>query len=261
MTTALDGWTLTRRRLEQLRHQPGQIAGMLIFPAIMVVLFGFVFGSAIAVPGGGNYREYLMPGLFVMTSFSALSVAMLSVAGDHTRGVMDRFRALPMSRAAVPLGETGADVFGGLMSLAIMLACGYACGWRAHNGLWPTLGAIGVLVLFRYAVSWIGTYFGLLVKNDQTADQLAPLTLPVTMLSNAFVPTGGMPAWLRVICDWNPISATVAACRSLFGNPGVPAADAAWPLANPITASLLWSLLLLAVFVPLSVRRFSQAGL
>lgn len=260
MILLADGWTLTLRKLLQLRHQPGTLIAMLIMPMVFVVLFGFVFGSAIAVPGGGNYREYLLPGLFVMTTVTAISTAMLAVATDQGRGVTDRLRSMPTNRAAVPIGQTSADGLTGLFGLAVMLACGLAVGWRAHNGIGQTLAGIGLLLLFRYTMSWIGTYLGLVIPLP-TADSLAPLTFPIAMLSNAFVPTAGMPAWLRLICDWNPISATVAACRSLFGNPGVPGPDAAWPLAHPVTATLLWLGLLLLIFVPLSVRRFARAGL
>jgi ABC-2 type transport system permease protein len=255
-----DSLTLVERKLLQLRHQPGTIVAMLLVPAAMVVLFGYVFGSAIRVPGGGNYREYLMPGLFVMTSMFALSAAMVDVAADRGRGVTDRLRSMPTSRMAAPFGQTGADAVTGLCGLAILLVCGLAVGWRAHDGLGRAAAAIGVLVLFRYTMSWVGTYLGLLLPSEQVADSLSPLTLPLSMLSNAFVPTDGMPAWLRAICEWNPISAAVAACRSLFGNPGMPAAGGSWPLSHPLAASLLWAAALLAVFVPLSVRRCARAG-
>jgi ABC-2 type transport system permease protein len=261
MILLADGWTLTLRKLLQLRHQPGNLLAMLIMPAVLILLFGFVFGSAIAVPGGGNYREYLMPGLFVMSTVTALSTAMVHVASDQGGGVMDRLRSMPTNRASVPLGQTGADALTGMFVLAIMLVCGLAVGWQAHNGLGSTLAGIGVLLLFRYLMSWIGTYLGLVVRSAQTAASLAPLTLPLSMLSDAFVPTGGMPGWLRAICEWNPISATVAACRSLFGNSGSPAANAAWPLVHPVIATLMWVALLLVIFVPLSIRRFTRAGL
>jgi ABC-2 type transport system permease protein len=256
-----DSWTLTLRKLLQLRHQPGNLSAMLIMPAIFVVLFGFVFGSAIAVPNGGNYREYLMPGLFVMTTVTAMSTAMVSVATDQGRGVMERLRSLPTNRAGVPFGQTNADGLTGGFVLCVLLACGLAVGWRAHLGVGQTAAGIGLLLLFRYTMSWIGTYLGLVVPSVQTAASLAPLTFPISMLSNAFVPTGGMPAWLRTICEWNPISSTAAACRTLFGNPGVPGPDAAWPLVHPVTATLLWLGLLLLIFMPLSIRRFARAGL
>jgi ABC-2 type transport system permease protein len=258
--TAADGLTLVGRELSRLRQEPGELIAALIFPAVMVVLFGYVFGSAIAVPGGGNYREYLMPGLFVMVSFTSVMAVTMRVATDASRGVMDRFRAMPMARSAVPFGQAGAELINGVLALAIMAATGLVVGWRAHRGPWATAEAFLLLMLLRHALSWAGCYLGLVVRNEQTADQFVPLVFPVTMLSNSFVPTGGMPGWLQAIADWNPVSAATAACRELFGNPGAPAGDLAWPLAHPVTATLLWSVALTAVFAPLSVRTFHRRG-
>ncbi|NKZ08456.1 ABC transporter permease [Actinomadura latina] len=260
--TLADGLTLIGRELSRIRQEPGELVAALIFPAVMVVLFGYVFGSAISVPGGGDYREYLMPGLFAMVTFTSTMAVTLRVATDASRGVMDRFRSMPMARAAVPFGQTGAEILNGLLGMTIMAAAGLIVGWRARNGIWPTAEAFALLALMRYALAWAGCYLGLVVKNEQTADQLIPLVFPVTMLSNSFVPTGGMPRVLQVIADWNPASALTAACRDLFGNPGASAAgaDPAWPIAHPVTATLGWALLLLAVFVPLSVRTYRRRG-
>jgi ABC-2 type transport system permease protein len=261
--TAADGLTLVGRELGRLRQEPGELIAALIFPAVMVVLFGYVFGSAITVPGGGNYREYLMPGLFVMVSFTSVMAVTMRVATDASRGVMDRFRAMPMARSAVPFGQAGADAINGVLALVIMAATGLVVGWRAHRGLWPTAEAFLLLMLLRHALSWAGCFLGLVVRNEQTADQFVPLVFPVTMLSNSFVPTGGMPGWLQAVADWNPVSAATAACRQLFGNPGAPAGhagDLAWPLAHPVAATLLWSVALIAVFAPLSVRTFHRRG-
>ncbi|GAA2593152.1 ABC transporter permease [Actinomadura fulvescens] len=256
-----DGLTLVGRELSRLRQEPGELVVALIFPAVMVVLFGYVFGSAIKVPGGGDYREYLMPGLFAMVTFSSMMAVTLKVATDVSRGVMDRFRSMPMARSAVPFGQTGADtLLGGVLGLGIMAVAGLVVGWQPHRGVVPTAQAFLLLMLLRYAVSWVGCYLGMVVRNEQTADQLVPLFLPFTMVSNSFVPTSGMPAWLRTLADWNPVSALTAACRELFGNPGVPAADAAWPIAHPVTATLLWSAVLLVVFVPLTVRTYQRKG-
>lgn len=254
--TLTDGFTLVWRNLLQLRSQPGELVGALVFPAVMVVLFGYVFGSAIEVPGGGNYREYLMPGLFAMTTMTSFMATMVGVATDSSKGVMDRFRSMPMARSAVPFGQVGGDIIVGLAGMVIMVGCGLAVGWRIHEGLPRALAAFGLLILLRYALSWAGVLCGLLVKNEETADQMVPLIFPVSMLSNSFVPTAGMPAWLRVIADWNPVSAMVAACRGLFGNPGVVTAHAALPLRHPVAATLIWCGVLLAIFVPLTVRRF-----
>ncbi|TDC44758.1 ABC transporter permease [Actinomadura sp. KC345] len=255
-----DGATLAGRELSRLRREPGELVAALVFPAVMVVLFGYVFGSAIAVPGGGDYREYLMPGLFAMVTFTGTMAVTTRVATDASRGVMDRFRSMPTARSAVPFGQTGAEALNGILGMAVMAATGLAVGWRAHNGPWPTVEAFMLIALMRYALSWAGCYLGLVVRNEQTADQLLPLVFPITMLSNSFVPTGGMPGALRVVAEWNPVSALTAACRDLFGNPGAPAGDTAWPLAHPVAATLGWSVLLLAVFMPLSVRTYRRRG-
>jgi ABC-2 type transport system permease protein len=254
--TLTDGVTLVWRNLIQLKSQPGELVAALIFPAIMIVLFGYVFGSAIKVPGGGNYREFLMPGLFAMTTFTSLMTTLLAVATDASKGVMDRFRSMPMARSAVPFGQVGGDIIIGMAGMVILVGCGFAVGWRIHHGVMSALAAFGLLLLLRYALSWAGVFLGLLVKNEETADQMLPLIFPVSMLSNSFVPTAGMPAWLRTVSDWNPVSALVAACRGLFGNPGVPSGHVALPLQHPVAATLLWSAALLAIFVPLSVRRY-----
>ncbi|WP_062437228.1 ABC transporter permease [Herbidospora daliensis] len=252
-----DGVTLVGREFARLRHDPGEIVAALLFPAVMVVLFGYVFGSAIGVPGGGDYREYLMPGLFAMVTFSSVTGVMTRTAADASRGVMDRFRSMPMARSAVPFGQTGADLLIGLPMLAVMVVAGLLAGWRPHLGPVATAQAFLLMVVLRYALSWVGVYAGLAVRDDRVADALVPLSLPVTMVSNAFVPTGGMPGWLRFLADWNPVSALTAATRELFGNPGVPAGDLAWPLAHPVAAVLLWSAALLAVSVPLALRALS----
>ncbi|PXY28035.1 ABC transporter permease [Prauserella muralis] len=256
-----DGLAVMSRNLLKLKHQPGQIVATFAFPLVSVILFGYVFGSAIPIPGGGNYREYLMPGLFVMGTVFGVMGSLTVIAKDNGLGVMDRFRSMPMARSAVPFGQTAADLLVAAGSLVIMAACGLLFGWRAHNGVGATLGAFGLLLLLQYAVSWVGVFLGALAKNEETAARIGPLIFPVTMISNIFVPTDGMPAVLQAIADWNPVSAATVALRQLFGNPGLPTGDLAWPLAHPVLATAGWSLLLLAIFVPLSVRRFRTAGL
>jgi ABC-2 type transport system permease protein len=255
-----DGWTITRRVFGHLRREPGQLVAAVVFPAVMVLLFGYVFGSAIKVPGGGNYREYLLPGLFAMTAIAGVMASALLTSKDVAEGVMDRFRSMPMARSAVPFGRTAADLLANVIGLVIMAAIGLVVGWRAHNGVASTLAAFGLILLLRYAVSWVGVWVGLSV-TPQTADSLVPLVFPVTMISNSFVPTAGMPPWLRLLADWNPISALVAACRSLFGNPTVVALHASFPLRHPVVTTVAWSLLLLLIFVPLSARRYQSASL
>ncbi|QIY59056.1 ABC transporter permease [Streptomyces sp. RPA4-5] len=255
-----DGLVLVGREFSRLRQEPGSLIAALIFPAVMVLLFGYVFGSAILVPGGGDYRAYLMPGLFAMVTVSSVVAVIQRVAGDVSRGLMGRFRSMPMSRIAVPFGHTASDLVGGLLSIVIMAVAGLLVGWRASDGLLNALAGFGLLVLMRYALSWVGCYFGLRVPNEQVAQQLTLLVMPVTVLSNAFVPTDGLPGWLRFIAEWNPLSALIAACRELFGNPGTVTGSHAWPMDHPVAATVLWSVGLLVVFVPLSVRSFQRKG-
>ncbi|GAA3241467.1 ABC transporter permease [Actinocorallia longicatena] len=257
--TAADGLTMIGRRLTHIRHAPGELIGALIFPIIMILLFGYIFGSAIQVPGGGDYREYLMPGLFAMATFSGVMANVMMVAADVSRGVMDRFRSMPIARWAVPFGQSGADLLISVLTTSMMVVCGLAVGWRAHEGLGNTVAAFALILLMRLALGWAGIWIGLAVKDEQTADAFMPLIFPITMVSNTFVPTDGMPAWLRVISEWNPVSALVAALRDLFGNPGA-ATGTAWPVQHPIAACLGWTAVLLVVFVPLSIRAYTRKG-
>lgn len=257
---ARDSAAMLGRGLTRLRHAPGLLVITLVAPLGMLVLFGYIFGGAIGVPGGGDYREYLVPGLFVSVAANGVLTGAITTAQDQQRGVMDRFRTLPMSRLAVPLGQTFCDVLvtaAGLVPLALV---GLAVGWRVRDGVGPMLAAFGLLLLFRWVAAWIGQYVGMAVRSEEAAGQLAGLTFMLPMVSNAYVPTEGMPGWLRFLADWNPVTPVTTACRELFGNAGPVAGDAAWPLRHPVAAALIWSAVLLAVFLPLCVRRFDRGG-
>ncbi|MDH6124861.1 ABC transporter permease [Kitasatospora sp. GP82] len=253
-----DTLTSALRVLLAYRRSPGLVLASLAVPVAMVLVFGYVFGSAMTVPGSGNYREFLMPGLFVMVAVNGLMPTMVGAARDVGRGLTDRMRSMPVSRSALLLGQALADLLVGVVVLVPLTLVGLAVGWRIRDGLGPALGAYGLLVLFRSVMTWVGTYLGLAAGKEEMAAQLSVLTFPLAMVTNAFVPTGGMPGWLRTVAEWNPISAVVAACRRLFDNPG--AVGEAWPVQHPVTATLLWSGLLLAVFVPLAVRKFASHG-
>jgi ABC-2 type transport system permease protein len=253
--TLIDGWTLVRREFWHMRADPVQIVLPLVFSGALVLLFGYVFGSAISVPGSGNYREYLLPGLFVLASGTPATLNATAIAREKGRGVIDRFRSMPMARLAMPLGRTGADIGIGIIALAMMSVVGIVVGWRVHEGIWHTAAGFAILLLFRYAMSWVGVYIGLAVKAE-TIDNLAPLFFPIVMISNAFVPTSKMPAWLRYVAEWNPVSAVTQACRVLFGNPGANVHQTAFPLQHPVAASILWSLALIAIFAPLAVHQY-----
>jgi ABC transporter DrrB family efflux protein len=255
-----DSLTVTRRNLMHIRQVPEKLLDVTIQPIIFVFLFAYVFGSAIQVPGGGSYREFLLPGIFAQSiTFLAITTA-VGVANDMQKGIIDRFRSLPMSPSAVLVGRTVADLIQSLLGVAVMALAGLVVGWRSHNGLVGTLAGFGVLLLFGFAMTWLGTFVGISVRTPETAQTIGFVALfPLTFLANTFVPTQGMPTFLKTIADWNPLSATVAACRLLFGNPGAAATGTAWPLQHPVEASVLYSLLILAIFIPLSVFRYRTA--
>jgi ABC-2 type transport system permease protein len=253
----IDAAAAAERQLRRLGHDPSAIALTLGAPVVLVVIFGYIFGSAISVPGGGNYREFLIPGLFATTAANVLP-SMIAMARDSTRGVVDRFRSLPIARMAVPSGQAAATTIYGLGSFVLMGLCGLAAGWRIERGAGYAIGALALVAAFQFAVTWIGMYLGLVIGSEEAASQASVLVFPVTMLSNVFVPTSGMPAWLRTIADWNPVSALAAAMRDLFGNPEPPA-NGTWPLLHPVLASVGWLVLLLAIFVPLCAARYARA--
>jgi len=255
-----DSLTVTRRNLAHIRQVPEKLLDVTIQPVIFVLLFSYVFGSAIQVPGGGNYREFLLPGIFAQSiTFLAITTA-VGVANDMQKGIIDRFRSLPMARSAVLVGRTVADLTQSILGLFVMSLCGLVVGWRANEGLLNTLTGFGVLLLFGFAMTWLGTFIGIVVRTPETANTLGFVILfPVTFIANTFVPTQGMPTFLRTLADWNPLSATVAACRQLFGNAGAAYSGTAWPLQHPIEASIGYSLLLLVIFIPLSIYRYRTA--
>ena len=251
-----DTWTMTTRNLEHWLRQPGPVLVNLLFPVLTVLMFGYLLGGGMAVPGGGSYREFLVPGMFAMAMLFGLETTMTAVATDAARGVTDRFRAMPMATGAVVAGRGLADLLNSVAGLAIMLACGLAVGWRWHAGLGRAALAAGLLLLLRLALIWAGIWLGLVVKGPESVAIVQILVWPLGFLSSAFVSPGTMPGWLGAIAAWNPLSATASATRELFGNPtGItegPLADGAVWLA------VGWPLLLTAVFLPLSARAYRK---
>ncbi|MEV5695391.1 ABC transporter permease [Micromonospora globbae] len=253
-----DTLVLTGRALAHWTRQPGQLIAGLLFPVLLVLMFGYLFGGAMSVPGGGDYREFLLPGMFVMTMAFGIEASYAAVATDTARGVTDRFRSLPMARSAVVGGRAVADLLHSAAGLVVMLGCGWLVGWRWHNGLAPALVAVGLLLLLRVALIWAGIYLALLLRRPESIVALQILVWPVGFTSNAYVPPETMPGWLGAVAEWNPLSATVAACRELFGNPGW--GGDSFAAQHALALAVAWPLLLVAVFLPLSVRRYRQLG-
>ncbi|MGK4579075.1 ABC transporter permease [Kitasatospora sp. HPMI-4] len=253
-----DSWVVAKRNLRRMTRIPEIVVFGLLQPVMFVLLFSYVMGGAIKVPGGG-YREFLMAGIFAQTVTFAVAGASAGIAEDMTKGLVDRFRALPMARSAVLAGRTLADAVQSAFILLVLAVVALLVGWRVHHGVPEALGAFLLLLLLGYAFSWIGALIGLSVRSPEAATSGGLIWLfPLTFLSNAFVPVNTMPGWLQAIAYWNPFSATVQACRNLFGNPGADGASA-WPMRHPVAASALWSLLILGLFSWLSVRKYRNS--
>lgn len=251
-----DGLTLVHRTLLNYRRQPILIVWQLGFPIVSVLLYGFVFGSAMRVPGGGDYKDFLMPGMFVMTMTFGLMNTATAVVSDAGKGVMDRFRSMPMAPSAVVTGRGLSDLLVASAELTILAVTALAIGWTSDGGFGGTLLAFGLLLLLRFSLIWVGVWCGLVVPNTEAAGALYAVIFPVTMISSVFVAPSLMPDWLAPVAAWNPISSTVAATRELFGNPG--AAGASWVEQHAILMAFAWPLLITAVFLPLAVRRFQR---
>lgn len=257
MTRALtDSLVISWRNLKRIPRIP-ELAIFAILQSIMfVLLFAVVFGGAIPLPGGGSYREYLMPGIFVQTlAFASITTA-IGMADDMTKGLIDRFRSLPMARSAVLSGRTTSDVVYNAGILLVLMLSGLVVGWRIRSSIADAALAMLLLLAFTYTMSWIGVLLGLLVPTVEVVQQLGFLVIfPITFLSNAFVPTVTLPSVLQPIAEWNPVSTLTQATRELFGNPS-PTPPGSFPGEHPILVSVAWIVVLLVLFAPLAVRRY-----
>ncbi|MCY3539446.1 MAG: ABC transporter permease [bacterium] len=256
-----DGLVIARRNLIKVKRVPDVLVFVLLSPIMFVLLFAYVFGSAIDIPGG-SYREFLMAGIFGQTVVFGATFTGAGLAEDMQRGIIDRFRSLPMSRAAVVFGRTASDVVYNLISLTIMALTGLIVGWRIRGSLLDALLGFLMLLLFSYSVSWVMALVGLSVPSPEVVNNATFIVIfPITFIANTFVPAESLPTVLRVFAEWNPISSLVQATRELFGNipPGTPE-PTAWPLQNPVLYSLFWSALIIAIFAPLAVRRYVRVA-
>ncbi|MFJ8666951.1 ABC transporter permease [Streptomyces sp. NPDC093600] len=252
-----DGTYILGRHLRRVRHAPAILVMTQTMPIVFLLFFGYVFGSALAMPGA-EYRAYLVPGLLVATAAGGLMTGMFQAAQDAHRGVTDRFRTLPISRAAVPLGQALADLVTSAVGMVPMILVGLAMGWRIEGTALEALGAFGLLLLFRFATTWVGILLGLASRSEEAAGQLGSATFMLPLLSNAYIPTENMAGWLRTVAEWNPISAVTTAVRELSGSAAHVPPDAAWPVAHPVAGALLWSLALVALCAPAAVRRYGR---
>lgn len=261
LRTITDGWVITQRNLIKIKRVPEVLMWVLMSPIMFVLLFAFVFGGAIDAGGDLSYREFLLGGIFAQTVVFGATFSGASLAEDMTKGIIDRFKSLPMSRSAVLFGRTASDIVYNVLSLVVMALTGLAVGWRAREGVMSALAAFALLLVFAYAISWVMAFVGLLVPNVEVINNASFMVImPMTFVSNAFVPLASFPNGLRQVVEWNPVSALTQAARDLFGNTpsGVSTPDV-WSMQHPATYTLGWVVIILVIFVPLSVRAYSRA--
>lgn len=249
-----DSLTLAGRSLAHWRRNPTPLIVSLGFNIVMVLMFAYLFGGALEVPGGGNYREFLMPGMFAMTMVFGISLTTLAVATDSERGVTDRFRSMPVSSLAPLFGRAAADMLFAVVTLGAMMLCGLAVGWRVNGGVGDFFAAVGLLLLLRFALVWVGIYLGLVMKGQEAVAGVQTIEFPLGFLSNAFVAPSTMPGWLGAVAEWNPLSSTVGATRELFGNPGW--GGDSWITEHYPLMAVVWPVALTLLFVPLAIARY-----
>ena len=255
-----DGITIAKRNALKIRRVPDLLAFVILTPTVFVLMFAYLFGNMIDIPGM-SYREYVLPGIFVQTMIYGATLTGLGLVEDLQKGIIDRFRSLPMAPSAVLVGRTVSDMLMNVVSLVIMLLMGLLVGWRMHTEPLEAVLAVVLLLLFAHALSWVMAVVALSIRTPEVFNNASFLVIfPLAFIANTFVDTTRLPGPLRVVADWNPASAITLAVRELFGNTSavMPVSDA-WPLQHPVLASLLWVALILAVFVPLAIRRYKKA--
>ena len=262
LTQALaDGAVMTKRNLLKIGRLPDLLVFSTIQPIMFVLLFAYIFGSAIPLPGI-SYREFLMAGIFVQTVVFGATITGSGLADDIKKGIIERFRSLPISSSAVLIGRTTSDLINNILVVTIMALTGLLVGWRIRTSFLEAAAGFGLLLLFAYAFSWIMATVGLSVKSVEVVNNASfILIFPLTFIANTFVPIDNFPGPLKAFANWNPISWAVQAVRELFGNtnPNSPLPDA-WPMQNAPLASLLGVIVILVIFIPLSINRYKKAA-
>ena len=256
-----DAWVIARRGLVHMKRQPEALSDATIQPIMFVLMFAYVFGGAIDIPGGGSYREFLMGGIFAQTIvFTAFGVAM-SLANDRKNQVVDRFRSLPMASGAVLGGHAIANLLKTLLPITLMSICGLIIGWRIRDGFTEALGGYLLLIGFAFAMIWVGILLGSVVSTPEGVQGIAfGVLFPVTFIASTFVPSETMPPALRFIAEWNPITTLSDAVRLAFGNPNTPPAPGdPWSIAHPITYTAIWIVAIIVVCAPLAVRAYRRS--
>jgi len=258
--TLADGAVVAKRNLIKIKRVPDILVWTLMSPIMFVVLFAYVFGSSIKIPGV-SYREYLIAGVFVQTVIFGSTFTGVGLADDMTKGIIDRFRSLPMARSAVLVGRTTSDIGFNSASIFVMSITGLIVGWRIRTSPLPAIGGFLLLLLFAYAMSWILAFVGLKVGRVEVVNNASFMFIfPLTFIANTFVRSDFLPGPLRTFAEWNPVSSVAQAVREAFGNTGNLPRPHVWSLENPVLYTLIWVSAILAIFIPLSVRQYKRSA-
>jgi ABC-2 type transport system permease protein len=250
--------TVVWRNLLHIRRMPEMLLDVTIQPVMFVLLFAYVFGGSISV-AGSSYREFLLPGIMAQTMIFSAAVVAIGLTNDLAKGIVDRFKSLPMSRKSVLIGRSISSLIHSSIGIVVMALTGLLIGWRIRDGLVNGVLAFVLLLLFGFSMIWLGIWVGSLMRSVEAVNGfMFTVMFPLTFVANTFAPTESMPTWLRVIAEWNPVSALTAACRELWGNGSPPQAGAQLPLQHPVVASILWSVAFTAIFAPLAVAAFRR---
>jgi ABC transporter DrrB family efflux protein len=249
-----DGLLVGWRNLKRIPRIP-ELAIFAILQSIMfVLLFVFVFGGAIDVPGR-DYTSFLMPGIFAQTIVFAAATTAIGMTDDVNKGIIDRFRSLPMSRSAVLTGRTFSDVIYNAGILVVLMATGFVVGWEVES-IPSLIAGFALLLFFAYGMAWLGVWLGLMVPTVEVAQQVIFTVLfPITFISNVFVPGNTLPSWLQPIAEWNPTSTLTAALREMWGNPNPPVSTSL-ASTEPALVTIIWVIVFIVVFAPLGTRRY-----
>ena len=259
----LDASIIAKRNVIKIKRVPEVMVFVVLSPIMFVLLFAYVFGGSIDVGGGDRgYREFLIAGIFAQTVLFGATFTGAGIAEDMQKGIIDRFRSLPMSRGAVLAGRTASDVIYNAVSVAIMAITGLLVGWRIRGSVLDAVFAFALLLLFAYAFSWVMAYVALLVPSVEVINNASFMVIfPLTFIANTFVPSDNLPSVLQTFAEWNPISAVTQATRELFGNIQAGTPDpTAWPLAHAELYTLIWTVAIVAIFMPLSVARYKAVS-
>ena len=250
---------MTRRNLVHIAREPMQLSDVTVQPVLFTVLFVYVFGSGMSIPGGGSYTDFVMAGLLTMNLVTSSMGTGVGLATDLSTGMIERFRTLPMWRSSVLVGRTVSDLLSAAICSVIVCLTGLAVGWRTDSSMWSVLAGFGVALFFAYALTWPTACLGLLAKEPESAMSIGfVIIFPLAFVSDALVPTLHMPSWLRVIADWNPVSSVTSAIRDLWGNPNPVPPNASWPVEHALAASLMWSIALIVVAAPIAAYLFRR---